>query len=51
MNRQSLAFILSQPHVGQAVVILVRGPTSPCMPSQESTASLSRIGKALSTWH
>ena len=27
MNRQSLDFILSQPQVGQAVVVLVRRPT------------------------
>ena len=34
MNHQSLDFILLQPQLGQAMVIVVGEPTRPCMPSQ-----------------
>ena len=34
MNHQSLGFILSQPQLGQAMVIVVGEPMRPCMTSQ-----------------
>ncbi|KAF7477550.1 Hypothetical predicted protein [Marmota monax] len=36
VSRQSLDFILSQPQLGQAVVILIGVPRRPCMQSQET---------------
>lgn len=50
-SHQRLDFILSQPQLGQAVVILVGGELEALYAIWGSTASLSGIIKAFSAWH
>ncbi|KAM9725145.1 2-acylglycerol O-acyltransferase 2-like [Dama dama] len=50
-NHQSLDFILSQPQLGQAAVILVGGAQKALHTIPGSTTSLSGIIKTPSSWH